>query len=231
MDFDGRGYALRRFFDQFWRLIPLEGKGWFAPEFLAVYVGIGTAILVIIQLLVMVRQTKLMKRQDRTMREQTALSKKQTDIAETQAFIVKCQLARRPKIRLKADVAFHDDQNVRVVVTIDNDEGDKGMRDYHWHLLVPHELLDPWSPYFVMKGQLGAHEILAIGNGSYFHFSKYVRVPLYPRNSTVLGYVVCRREKLEERRHLFWRIECEDGIMPEEAEKDTEWAAVEIAYF
>ncbi len=173
---------------------------------LAVVLGAVTLFVVVRQLHVMRRQLQVMGEQQTTMRQQTESMQRQLRIVEDQHEILRRQIAKRVDPTVLVSVRRLDGgSKVRLEFLVQNN-GDKSMANFYWHLYAPQALSG--------DGNFRAPEDIVVEGTAVRHYTSVVRDPVYPTRQVLLGYVDLQSPYTTGNFEVRWMIITEDGAFP-----------------
>jgi len=152
---------------------------------------------------------------------QFRIMNRQTAMMETQDRIIKTQLLRRGVLRIALGPSSEPSAGyaVRHRVKVVNG-GDKTVANYYWEVLCTQALLDQ-SNISLERG-IVEHESATLEGVTYRTVQRHADFPVYPNIEYDLGFIEVRSplpEGVEAR--ILWRLHCEDGSFPEDANYGT----------
>jgi hypothetical protein len=154
-----------------------------------------TLVVVLVQLWVMIDQGRIAKRQ-------LVIVQKQDEL-----------LARRAELEMQ--VATDGNINSVTFRFHAKNNGQKGARDFYWHLWIPLEMLGTAAmltgPDDVVYTPQGVNTFEGVAYNTY---SNYMKDPVYPSRRLIFAQIGIHRERLTEPRKFGWVLATEDGAFP-----------------
>jgi hypothetical protein len=186
-----------------------------------------TIAFVVVQLLIMRRQTRIMAEQRALQATQNELAKRQLEIAGMQANlaqeqdkIIHEQLLRRAvlEMRLGGPAKWPRFRKVTITASVHN-SGTKTADGAYWHLLVPTACANTIESGAVCAGNV------SIAGTQCAYYKGNLAGPVFPGADLNIADVICTIPNPGE--HIFhYRLVAEDGIVP----SPTGYAALPIVF-
>lgn len=184
---------------------------------MAVIVGVGTIVLVIIQVLIMRRQTAMMHEQGEIAKRQEAISKRQGEIAEAQHKIMEDQLGRRALLRFAGVTVRETAEQTIYNFSVEN-YGSRTARDVYWHLAFPVALLNISEAKFTTEAD---DDYQTMDGQEWRRFKHLAAVPVFPTRRILVCVLTVDKLKIaavgsppSSAWAAKWMLVSEDGVFP-----------------